>query len=107
MLRLTFRIRAGQHFNIIFLQNLRWLVTYRADFRNFQRAAAGQILTNLGNDHVGFIDHQFIPKAQFQTLHNADIVNTRPRHCCSLQLNRLKNGNRIDKPGARRTPFHL
>ena len=67
---LTHRICAIQRLCIIHLTDLRSSTTNRTDFRNLNIITAGQILCNLRNDHIRFIDFDRIPDSQMQLLHN-------------------------------------
>ncbi len=72
----------------------------RTEFRNHDIAAAGQVFRNLRDDHVRLIDRNGISLAQLHGLHDADVVDAGTAHRGSLQLHRIKNCHRIDKPGS-------
>ena len=75
--------------------------------RNMLHAAAGQIIRNLWNDHIGLIDGNPIPFSQLKALHNADIVNAGPAHRSSLQFHRFKHSHRIDQTRSGGAPLDI
>ena len=107
MLCLTLRIRTIKCFCIAHLADLCLTATDRTDFRNITHATSRQILCDLWNDHIRFVNFNLIANPQFQLFHNTDIVHTGTADCCALQFYRFKDCHRIDKSCSRRTPLNL
>ena len=79
----------------------------RTAVRNRNRAGAGQVLRDLGYDHVRLVHADLVADSQFQPLQDADIVHAGPCHRGSFQFHRLEHGNRIDQAGSGRTPLNF
>ena len=79
----------------------------RTPVRNLQCVRTGQILFDLGNDHVGLIDRYLVSDPQFQGAQDTDVMNTCPGDRRPLKLHRVKDRYRIDQACPRRTPFNL
>ena len=83
------------------------MTAYGTFVRNYQVAASGKVLRDLGNDHIRLIDLDGIPDSKLQFLYNADVVHAGTAHCGAFQLHRLKNRHRVDQSGSGRAPFHI
>ena len=64
MLRRTFRILAVEHFRFFVLYDFCLFPASRTDLRNRKFSRLRQILSNLGNNHIGFIYGYRIPDSQ-------------------------------------------
>ena len=103
----TFRIRTYKDLCIDLPADLRFSPAHRTDLRDLQGPGPGQILRDLGNDHVGLVDGQPVADPQLQGAHNADIVDGSPLYGRSLQFHGLENGNGIDQACAAGAPLHF
>ncbi len=107
LLRLTFRIRAIEGLHVILLANDRPAAADRTDLRDIAHAAPRQVIGDLGNDHVGFIDRDPVARAQFKGLQDTDIVDAGPAHRGPLQFHGVEHRHRIDQPRSGRTPLDM
>ena len=107
LLRLTVRIHTVKRFYFICFDHSGFLSAYRTGIRDLQISAAGKILCDLRNDHIGFIDLDLIPNTKLQFFHNTDIMNAGPADSGPFQFYRLKDSHRIDQSGSGRTPFNF
>lgn len=73
----------------------------------WQRIAAGEVLRNLRDYHIGLINGYTVTDSQLQSSDNTDIMDTGTAHRCSLQLHRVKDGNRINESRPARAPLYL
>ena len=71
------------------------------------RYHAQEILSDLGNDHVGLIDRDMVSDSQSEGSHDTDIMHGSAAHRCAFQFHRLKNSYRIDQTGTAGAPLDL
>lgn len=70
-------------------------------------AAAGQVIGDLGDDHIGLINGDPVSGSQLQPLHDTEVVDTGPAYGGPLQLHWLEYGHRIDKSRPGGAPFNI
>ena len=103
----TFRIGADQDLRVDLAPDLGLSAADRTLSGNLQGAGPGQVLRNLGNDHIGLVDGQPVPDPQLQGAHDADIVDRGPADCRPLELDGREDGDRIDEAGSAGAPLDL
>ena len=100
-------IGADQHFRVDLPADFGLSSAYRTLTWNLQSSGSGQILRNLGNDHICLVDSQPVPDPQLKSTDNTDIVHGSAAYSRPLQFNRLKNRHGIDQACAAGAPLHL
>ena len=103
----AFLIGAVQRLYLIHLSDLRGLSAHRTHLWNLHIITACQILSDLGNDHVGLIDRDMVSDSQSEGSHDTDIMHGSAAHRCAFQFHRLKNSYRIDQTGTAGAPLDL
>ena len=101
------RIRTVEGLDIVHHLNPGGTAAGRTRFRNIAHTASRQILCDLWNDHICFVDKDFITHTEIQRTHDTDVVDACAGNRSSFQLDRLKNRNRIDETGSRRAPLNF
>ena len=103
----TFRIGADQDLCVDLAPDFGLPAADRTLTGDLQCAGPGQVLGDLGNDHIGLVDGQPVTDPQLQGAHNADIVDGCPADGRPFELHGLKDGDRIDESGPAGAPFDL
>ena len=101
----AFLIGTVQRLYLIHLSDLRGLSAHRTHLWNLHIITACQILSDLGNDHVGLIDRDMVSDSQSEGSHDTDIMHGSAAHRCAFQFHRLKNSYRIDQTGTAGAPL--
>ena len=97
-------IGTDQDFGFMALHHLRFGAAARAFRGDLQRIAASQVLAELRNNHIGFINPDTVSNAQLQFLNNTEIMDGGTLYSCSFQFHRIKYGNRVNESGTGSLP---
>ena len=76
------------------------------DYGIHRKIAPVQVFLHMGNDHVSLAHQDTAARRQFQILNEGQVVQAGSGHFASVDLHRLKNGNRGNLAGAAGCPFN-
>ena len=103
----TVGIDAVEHFPPVVIAQFQGLAAAAAGGGEHIAGGTGEIVSDHGDNLVGFDDGDGVPQPQFQLFDDADVIQGGAGDGGAVNFHRVKNRNRVHLPGAVGAPFNV